>query len=120
MCAQKHCNTRATKSHDGKLWPSALHCSVYETLLLMQRAGEIRDIRSEVKINICGRLNWKVDFVVFDIKRDCDVAHEAKGREFPRYQAQIQAWEGTGPMDVCIWKGSWRRPVIVKTVKGKQ
>lgn len=111
-------NHRRTVASDGYPCPSALHCSVYENLLLLERAGEISNIRKEVRIRVCGDLFWKIDFVVFDEKRQCDVGHEAKGQEFERYIAVIQAWAGTGPFDVVVWKGSWQRPFIEKTVRG--
>jgi len=104
---------------DGINFPSKLEASVYSSLKLMERAGEISNIRCGVKLNICGKLNWKVDFVVFNEKLKCDQAHEAKGREFARFTAQVQAWSGHGPMDLFIWKGTAIRPVIVKTVRAK-
>ncbi len=104
---------------DGYNFPSKLHAAVYQALKLMEAAGELRDIRCEVTLPIVGKLKFKSDFVVFDIKRDCEVAHEAKGHEFPRFKAIVQAWDGAGPMDLVIWKGDWRRPFIWKTVRGK-
>ena len=110
---------RTTKASDGTLCPSALHCAVYEMLLLRQRAGEIENIRHEQKTHICGDLYWHVDYVVFDKLRGVDVGFEAKGREFERYRAQVQAWRGVGPFDVEIWVGDWRRPKLKKTIRGK-
>lgn len=119
---------KATKSYvkatptaiDGHNFPSKLHASVYQQLKLLEAAGEIRDIRCEVTIPICGKLKWKVDFVVFNIKRGVDEAHEAKGYADKRFLAICQAWDGAGPMDANIWKGSYRAPFIAKTIKGKK
>jgi hypothetical protein len=107
-------------SIDGYNFPSKLHAAVYEQLKLMELAGEIRDIRCEVTLPIVGKLKLKVDFVVFNVNRECDEAHEAKGYEDKRFKAIVQAWHGAGPMDLIIWKGSYRRPSIWKTVRGNR
>lgn len=112
-------NKGQTTKVDGYNFPSKLHASVYCTLKLLEKNGEIKDIRCEVTLPIVGKLKFKVDFVVFDIAKNFYVAHEAKGFEFPRFKAISQAWDGAGPMDLVIWKGDASRPFIFKTIKGK-
>lgn len=104
---------------DGYNFPSKLHAAVYCQLKLLQAAGLIDNIRAEVTVPICGKLKLRVDFVVFDLKRKLDVAHEAKGAWFPRFRAIVQAWDGVAPMDLVIWEGSWRAPIITKIIKGQ-
>lgn len=106
-------------SIDGHNFPSKLHASVYGMLKILEQSGKYRDIRCEVRLHVCGNLYFKSDFVVFNIAKNCDEAHEAKGHEFPRFKAVVQAWQGVGPMDLIIWKGSYQRPAIVKVIKGK-
>ena len=106
-------------SVDGHNFPSKLHASVYGVLKTMMLAGEISNIRCEVSIPIAGKLKLKVDFVVFNIRRCVDEAHESKGYRDKRYNAIEQAWFDTAPMDLIVWEGSYLRPKISKVIKGK-
>jgi hypothetical protein len=111
-------NAQPTKI-DGYNFASKLEAAVYCQLKLLERAGEISDIRCQHKLHLTGNLNFNVDFVVFNNKRNCEEAHEAKGREFERFKTIVQAWPGVGPMDLIIWGGQWSRPRVYKTVRGK-
>jgi len=105
-------------SIDGYNFPSKLHAAVYEQLKLGVIAGEYDDIQCEVTIPITGKLKLKVDFVVFNKKRGVKEAHEAKGYEDKRFKAIVQAWHNTAPMDLFIWKGNYRPPLMFKKVSG--
>lgn len=111
-------NSRSSKA-DGYNFSSQLEAAVYSTLKLLERDGQYKNVRCQVVIPIAGKLTLKVDFVVFDVKRGVDVAIEAKGKVFGRFHAITQAWHKTAPMDLIIYGGNAKRPVIVKTIRGK-
>ncbi len=111
-------NAQSTKV-DGINFPSKLEASVYSTLKLLVREGHYENLRTQQIIPLIGKLKLKVDFVVFNIKRGVDEAHEAKGRTFQRFATIVQAWPGCAPMDLIIWQGDARRPFIAKIIRGK-
>jgi hypothetical protein len=75
-----HAERRA--AHDGTILDSAHEARIYEGLWLRARAGDITDLRRQVRIpldvngkRVCA---IKVDFVYHDVTRGCDVYLEAK------------------------------------------
>jgi hypothetical protein len=106
---------------DGINFPSKLEASVYNTLKVMEKAGEISNIRTQVTIPLIGKLKWKADFVVFNEKLQVDQVHEAKsGWMDQRFRTILQVWPGAGPYTLHLWQGSYMRPSITKTIKGKE
>lgn len=66
-------------------------------LQLLQRGGEIRDLRRQVKIELVGRdgalrsatgrkLSYRADFVYFDCRHGYEVIEDAKGFQTPEYK----------------------------------
>lgn len=104
---------------DGVAFPSKFEASIYRELKLGVDGGVYRDLRLQVSIVLAGKFRWKVDFVVFDVARGCDVAHEAKGVSGERFRAVLQLWQELGPMPLIVYyqtRGGYR----VKFYRGKE
>ena len=98
-------------------YSSKLEAAVRQILDLREKAGEISDIKRGAVELTCG-IRWNVDFNYLDVKTGKRVWVEAKGVETERYRICLKLWRGGfGPGVLEIWKGDWRRPVLVDIVK---
>lgn len=81
---------------DGIKFSSKLEANRYGELLILQRAGVIRDLRRQVKIALAGRdgpiltptgrqANYVADFVYVDTRHGQEVIEDAKGYPTPEY-----------------------------------
>lgn len=97
---------------DGRTFGSKAESQVYLMLKAQEQAGEIKDIRCQVHIDLLPRLGQKrmvyiADFVVWDLRMKCDVAVECKGFETEKYLQKKKVYRFTGPMPLRIYKTSW-------------
>ena len=98
-------------------YSSKLEAAVRQILDLREKAGEISDIQRGGVHLTCG-IRWNVDFNYLDVKTGERVWVEAKGVETERYRICLKLWRGGfGPGDLEVWKGNWRRPMLVEIVK---
>lgn len=95
---------------DGISFPSQLEASLYAELRLEEKAGLIRDLEMQVRVDprccpACGvgAPSVKVDFRVFDLKRSGDVYHEAKGLRTDRWIAFEKWWRVSGPAPLRVY-----------------
>lgn len=112
----------AEKTASG--FPSKLEESVYNMLLLRERAGEIRDIRRQHALRFpCGPA-WKIDFSFVDCATGETVYCEAKGAEMETYRLKKNMFsgcpvlEGAGKLEV--WKGDHKQPKLTETIHPKR
>jgi len=74
---------------DGKTFDSRLEYRRFKDLLLMEKAGQIRDLRDHVKFplmvgdELIGY--YEADAVYFDCEKNCKVVEDAKGRRTPLF-----------------------------------
>ncbi len=102
-------------------YDSKLEHETHEILKLMERGGELRNVRHHpAAIHLIGNLKFKVDFIAFDVKRGIDIAIDSKGISDLRFQAICQVWPGCGPMPLQIWSRNktTKRIGLVKEIKG--
>lgn len=105
----------AQKTADG--FPSKLEASVYQQLLLRERAKDIKDIRRQHCVDLGLGVRWKVDFSFTECATGQTVWAEAKGIEDRGYKLKLKMWRnGAGPGRIEIWKGTWQRPHLVEVV----
>lgn len=82
---------------DGVRFDSRREARRYADLLMLQRAGEIRDLRRQVKIGMEGRdgpiltptgrkAAYVADFTYVDTRNGCLVIEDAKGFPTPEYK----------------------------------
>lgn len=97
--------------------PSALEATVCDLLSAREQHGEISDVKWIVSVQLTKKIRWKVDFR-YTVCKTGEVRHaEAKGKDMADYVIKRELWrEGYGPTVLEIWKGDWRRPVLVETV----
>lgn len=102
---------------NGKCFMSGLEGAVYWLLCLRAKAGEIKDIKCYRSFQLTPSVRWKVDFSYFCLKRNCEVAAEAKGKETADYLVKKNLWKDFGTMPLEIYKGTYRRPFLVETIQ---
>lgn len=96
---------------------SKLEGAVFQRLLLLERAGNIRDIRQQVSVHLSCGIMWKVDFSYFDKEKKRTIYAEAKGVETERYRLCLKLWRGGhGPGPLEVWKGHFSDPRVVEIV----
>jgi hypothetical protein len=117
----------------GHPHPSGLEASVCETLILRQRAGDIRNLKWQSTVTLAFGIKWKVDweFEQKFVERDCASSPnivawlqrfaEAKGAEDRGFKLKLRMWrEGCGPAPLELWKGTAKRPTLVETIYPKK
>lgn len=101
---------------DGKNFASGFEAQLYAQLKLEEKAGLIKDIRTQVKIYLTPTVKHNVDFVVFDIARGIDLAREAKGFEDLRFAVLKQLYKDLGPLPLQIYKKSGNRITMTEEI----
>ena len=114
---QNKYNARRSKCALGHNHGSAFEAAVCATLQLRERAGEIRDIKTQVRIHLVGKLFWNIDFQYTDCATGEICFAESKGFETQRYVAQKQAYSGCRKERLEIYKGSAIRPYVAEVIK---
>lgn len=105
----------ATETEGG--YRSGLEVEMHATLRLLERSGLIRNIRREQSIQLTPSISHKIDFVVFNIKRGCDVGIEAKGAEDRDWSLKQRLYNDFGPLPVEVWKKEKGRLMMTKEIK---
>lgn len=103
-------------SDDGKVRGSKLERAVYAVLMLMERAGEILNIRTQQEIELFPGQTHKIDFVVFDKKRNSDIFVEAKGFKDPTWAEKKKAYKAFSPLPLQIWEGDYKYPTVTEEI----
>lgn len=104
-------------------FPSKLESNVYQTLLLREKAGEIRDIQRQHSFEYPCSVRWKIDFSFVDCASGETVYCEAKGAEMETYRLKKKMFgccpilEHAGKLEV--WKADRREVVLTETVLPK-
>ena len=95
---------------------SKLEFSVYNILLLRERAGEIKDIKSQQSVDLTAGIRWRVDFSFIDVKSMALVYAEAKGVVTEGYRLKLKLFKHYRDEKLEIWKGTWQKPFLYKTI----
>lgn len=99
---------------------SKLEKATYDFLLLREKCGEIKDIQCQDHVYLTkARIHCIPDFKFFDIKTQKHWWAEAKGFEAPRWPTIQKLWEFYGPGPLEIYKGSYRKVELFKTIYPK-
>lgn len=114
----KYGNVRSTcgdHSHASKL-----ESAVCWLLSLRQKAGEIRDLRSQVAVKLTkAEITYIADFrFTFTANEEIGFA-EAKGFKTPEWRLKLRLWRHYGPGVLEIYEGNYARPKLVETVVPK-
>jgi hypothetical protein len=93
---------------------------LFGTLKLMERAGELSNIRRQVVIQLTQKVKWRADFVAFDERKKRDEIHEFKGFQDLRFKVLLQLIPEFCPLPVKIWGKKGSRLFISKEIEGKK
>jgi hypothetical protein len=104
-----------TRTYDSKG-----ECEFHGVLNLMERGGLINNIRHHPPaLHLTGNVNYKIDYIFFDIKRNMDIGAEFKGIMTERFKVICQLWPEHGPIPMQIWAKKGNRIYMVKEISGK-
>jgi hypothetical protein len=101
----------AQRTHSG--FPSHLEEAVYGELILLERAGELRNVERQSSIQLTKYVRWKCDFKVFHVEQNIEIWIEAKG-------VIKQLWREFGPGELWIYGGDHGRVFITEKIKSER
>lgn len=111
----KNSKYNAVRTVDG--FPSKLESSVYQMLLLRERAKELRNIQRQVRVELTkAAIATKIDFSAEESPDWKTIYIEAKGMATERWNLLKKLWAYYGPGKLEIWGGSHDRPKITAIV----
>jgi hypothetical protein len=122
----KQWNIAAKVKIDGRNFGSKFEAAIYQMLKLREKAGEIRDIETQVSVRLTkAPLHYIADFKFFDLVLNEPVWAEAKGFETPVWRIKLCLWKhGYGPGRLEIYRGTHQRiigpDVVHSTPPSKQ
>lgn len=112
---EKYQNVKTEVS--GLSFSSKLEASVFQILMLREKAGEIQFIQTQDHVYLThARVLYIPDFKCRDLKTGNDFWVEAKGFETPKWPIIKKLWQFYGPGTLEIWMGHHIRPSLVKTI----
>lgn len=102
----------------GRSFASALEADLYGYLLLLQRQGEVTDVRCQPHVFLTeARIEMIPDFVVLDTRLEEDIYYEAKGFETDIYRLKRKLWTVYGPGRLRVFKGRAGRLKMVEEIR---
>jgi hypothetical protein len=102
----------------GQTFDSKLEHAVFQILKLRERAGEIKNIRSQVTLRLTlAKIGYRADFTFEDCKTGDTVACEAKG-DYPNaiWDLKKRLYKFYGKFKLEIWKGLHTNPQLVEVI----
>lgn len=97
---------------DGRSFGSKAESQAYLWLKDLEKLGEITNIRHQVRIELLPgarneRVDYIVDFVVFDVALCMDIYIEVKGFETDKWKIKLKLWRHFGPGILRVYKVGW-------------
>lgn len=103
---------------DGYNFASKLEAAVYLQLKISLLAEKIKILAHQPRVHLTeARILYIPDFKCLNLKTNEIFFVEAKGFETPDWKIKRRLWEKYGPATLHIWRGTYRRPVLVKIVQ---
>ncbi len=108
----------AKRTSRGDLgFASKLEASLYDLLILREKAGEINQIRSQPRVLLSdAKISWKVDFSAHHIPTNQTLYFEAKGVSTADFRIKLKLWRFYGPGPLELWKGNYQKPELVEII----
>lgn len=98
---------KKSKDAKGNSFGSQLERAVYNFLFLLERAGEISDLKCQDRVKLTdAEIVYIPDFSYIDQKKNERIFVEAKGFETPEWKLKLRLWRIYGPGKLEIYKGS--------------
>lgn len=105
----------AQKTDDG--FPSKLESAVHQLLVIREKAGEIRNICRQVRVELTrSAIATKIDFSFIDVHTEEQIFCEAKGIKTERYRLIEKLWRCYGPGPLQVWGGNYKKPQLMNTI----
>jgi predicted nuclease of restriction endonuclease-like RecB superfamily len=102
----------------GMSFASKLEAAVFQVLKLMEKAGEVKDIKAQDTVYLSkARIIYKPDFKIETTAGETAWV-EAKGFETPEWRIKLRLWKAYGPGPLWIFRGSHANPKLDEVVKG--
>ena len=103
---------------DGYSFASKGEAACYVMLKQLNMAGELADIRCQRTIKLMPSVNFKVDFVVYDMKLAQDVYVEFKGFQCERWRMIRNTWRDVGPGILRVYGKKNNGVFLVEEIHG--
>lgn len=109
---------------DGRSFRSKAEVQMYTDLKARETKGEVSNIRCEVKITLLPgarneRIDYYLDFVVFDEILKHDRYIEVKGFETDKWKMKVKLWRHFGPGVLEVWKVGWNSLQLAEEIPSK-
>lgn len=97
---------------------SKLESSCYDMLKLMERAGELSDIKCQQAVLLTrANITCKIDFSAVENKTGALVYIESKGAITDRWIIIKRLWKVYGPGKLYIYGGSYQKPRLLEVIE---
>lgn len=99
---------------DGRFFGSGLEHKRWRQLVLMERAGVIRDLRHQVTVELAGAVKYRADFAYIETVPNRLVYEDSKGMVDRRFQVITQLWPlwGDAPLRITGTGGRLLRELL--------
>lgn len=114
MSKPKYGNKRV--EHAGRSFDSKGEKGCYDLLLLLEKAGEIRDIEQQVSIDLIAGIKYRADFRFWDILLGEKVLGEYKGMETEVWRLKRKLYTVFGPHRLRVFKGYGLKISVVEEI----
>ena len=110
-------NYKRSESRDGRSFHSGLERDTYEHLKLLERAGEIEDLKCQVHVLLTrAEIKSIIDFSWKNTKTGEIEYGEAKGFETEVWLLKKKLWKYYGPGKLTIFKGRVNKFISIAEV----
>lgn len=108
----------AKKVQKAGIWfDSKLESSLHDHLLMLEKAGEIRDIKCQARVKLTeAEIVYIPDFSAIDVKTGQLVFYEAKGAETDVWLIKKKLWRFYGHGILFIFKGRAPKLSLVEVI----
>lgn len=98
-------SAKKSVSFDGHCFGSKLEKRTYEHLKLLEKAGEIRVLQTQVHVKMTkANIVYIPDFLIEDVVSGEKIWVEAKGIETPEWKLKKRLWKHYGPGRLQIYR----------------
>lgn len=102
---------------NGISFASKLESATYDYLLLLEKAGELRDIKCQHTVHMTrANISWKADFKAFDVKNGYEILIETKGCADSVWLIKLKLYRVYGEYPLWIFKGTYKKLYLHEVV----
>jgi hypothetical protein len=118
--ASKYQNQKITSQTTGRSFGSKLEANLFELLLLRERAGEIKELKQQVRVPLTkAEIVYIPDFSYILTATEIKEYAEAKGFETDAWRIKRRLWMHYGPGTLKVYKARGTTPFLFETIVPK-